>query len=149
MQCCQVRKTATTKLEFVLYFDAFSAEPIVDVLTLDEVVEQALSTYAKACGSKIEESEEFGDESNGSCHVVDESDIHAFAASISDGMMDYLNTNDIGQALAEAFFDSENSSHPHSAAENLITSAAMGWEGEFNGQYRDDIAIASFIVPLR
>lgn len=64
-------------------------------------------------------------------------------------MMDYLSPHDIGEMLAPAFFDQESGLHPHSAAADLIINAAKGWEGEFNGGYRDDIAIASFVVPFR
>jgi len=62
--------------------------------------------------------------------------------------MDYLTPDDIGKSLATAFFDLNSNLHPHSAAEKLIVEAAKGWEGEFRGGYRDDIAIASFVVPL-
>jgi len=125
-----------------------TAEPIVDILDLDETVQMALSTYAKTCGSTIDD-DDIKDEKNGYCDALDKSDVHIFATSISDGMMDYLSPSDIGQALAAAFFDPESDVHPHSAAENLIINAAKGWDGEFRGGYRDDIAIASFIVPLK
>eukprot|EP00536_Pseudo-nitzschia_multiseries_P012249 jgi/Psemu1/298054/fgenesh1_pm.458_\ len=120
-----------------------TAEPIVDVLDLDEIVQKALSTYAKTCSGTSDD-----DEKSGYCDALDRSDVHIFATSISDGMMDYLSPDDIGQALATAFFDAESGLHPHSAAEDLIMQAAKGWDREYQGGYRDDIAIASFIVPL-
>jgi len=110
-------------------------------------VQKALASYAETCSNSIIDKAN-KDKNNGYCDVLDSSDIHIFATSISDGMMDYLNPDDIGQVLATAFFDEENDLHPHSAAENLIINAAKGWEGEFRGQYRDDIAIASFVVPF-
>mmetsp|Transcript_8608 Transcript_8608/g.18585 ORF Transcript_8608/g.18585 Transcript_8608/m.18585 type:complete len:462 (+) Transcript_8608:92-1477(+) len=124
------------------------AEPIVDILDLDEIVQTALVRYAQTC-SNIINSEEMNDETNGQSDVLDRNDIHIFATSISDGMMDYLSPHDIGEMLAPAFFDQESGLHPHSAAADLIINAAKGWEGEFNGGYRDDIAIASFVVPFR
>lgn len=119
----------------------------MDVLDLKEIVQAALATYAKTCGDSTDE-EGTTDEEDGYCDALDSGDVHIFAASISDGLMDYLSPAQIGKALAPAFFDGESGLHPHLVAEDLILHAANGWENEFRGQYRDDIAIASFVVPL-
>ena len=119
-----------------------TAEPLVDILDLREIIRTALTKKAETCSrEKYDEKEQY-------CEALDTSDIHVFASSISDGMMDYLSPDDIGKVLAEAFFDQDSDLHPHSAAEKLINEAAKGWEVEFGGEYRDDIAIASFVVPF-
>jgi len=122
------------------------AEPIVDVLDLSEIVQKALGSYTESCSNNVNNKENTN-EKNRYCDFVDNSDIHIFATSISDGMMDYLSPNDIGKTLATSFFDQDSNLHPHSAAEKLVIDAAKGWEDEFRGEYRDDIAIASFVVP--
>jgi len=119
------------------------AEPIVDVLDLQEIVKEALASYAEFCGNDVEDND-----NNRYCENLDSSDAHVFAASISDGMMDYLGPEDVGRVLATAFFDEDSGLHPHSAAEQLILDAAKGWNNDFRGEYRDDIAIASFVVPF-
>ena len=125
-----------------------SAEPIVDVLDLREVVQKALTSYTETCNNDVDNLENTN-EKDRYCEFKDSSDIRIFAASISDGMMDYLSPEDIGKTLATAFFDKDSNVHPHSAAEKLIIDAAKGWESEFRGEYRDDIAIASFVVPYQ
>lgn len=123
-----------------------SAEPIVDVLDLNEIVQKALASYTESCSNDVDTTENTN-EKDRYCEFKDSSNIHIFAASISDGMMDYLSLEDIGKTLATAFFEKESNLHPHSAAEKLIIEAARGWEKDFRGGYRDDIAIASFVVP--
>ena len=124
----------------------FSAEPIVDVLDLSVVVEKALASYSERC-TKDADNEEKIDEKNRYCDFKDSRDIRIFAASISDGMMDYLSPDSIGKTLATAFFEKDSTLHPHSAAEKLVIEAATGWQNEYQGGYRDDIAMASFSVP--
>lgn len=114
-------------------------EPLVDILNLSEIVERALTSYAETCSNeKYDEKEQHCDSTN----------VHIFATSISDGLIDYVSPDDIGKVMAEAFFDQNSNLHPHSAAEKLINQAAKGWKDEFEGHYRDDIAIASFVVPF-
>eukprot|EP00531_Pseudo-nitzschia_arenysensis_P010331 CAMPEP_0116142460 /NCGR_PEP_ID=MMETSP0329-20121206/14922_1 /TAXON_ID=697910 /ORGANISM="Pseudo-nitzschia arenysensis, Strain B593" /LENGTH=439 /DNA_ID=CAMNT_0003637701 /DNA_START=10 /DNA_END=1326 /DNA_ORIENTATION=+ len=119
------------------------AEPIVDVLDLSVVVEKALASYSERC-TKDADNEEKIDEKNRYCDFKDSRDIRIFAASISDGMMDYLSPDSIGKTLATAFFEKDSTLHPHSAAEKLVIEAATGWQNEYQGGYRDDIAMASF-----
>jgi serine/threonine protein phosphatase PrpC len=90
--------------------------PIVDVVDLDQVVEKY---------------------SNGK----DDDDVHIFAVSASDGMMDFLDSETIASVLAASLFD-ENSDHPLTACERLISIAAASWQRAKEGRYRDDIALA-------
>jgi hypothetical protein len=114
---------------------------------LKDIVQTALTSYAETCSSRNNDKEKL-DEKEQYCDALNTSDIHIFATSISDGMMDYLSPEDIGNVIAESFFDEGSKFHPHTAAEQLVNEAATGWENEFRGQYRDDIAIASFVVPF-
>ncbi len=118
----------------------------MDILDLSVIVEKALASYSESCGNNTD-NEEKKDEKDRYCDVKDSSDVHIFAASISDGMMDYLSPDNIGKTLATAFFDKDANLHPHTAAEKLVIEAATGWQNEYQGGYRDDIAIASFTVP--
>ena len=120
----------------------------MDILDLNVIVEKALTSYSESCNKNVDNNENANDK-NQYCDLKGSSDVHIFAASISDGMMDYLSPNDIGETLATAFFDRDSNVHPHSAAEMLITKAAKGWEKEFQGGYRDDIAIAALVVPYQ
>mmetsp|Transcript_25388 Transcript_25388/g.59462 ORF Transcript_25388/g.59462 Transcript_25388/m.59462 type:complete len:467 (+) Transcript_25388:39-1439(+) len=125
------------------------SEPIVDVLDMSELVEETLVSKIKSCTSAyIANYEHDTNEKNQYCDFLSSNDVHIFAASISDGMMDYLDLEVIGTKLVEAFFDKSSHLHPHTAAEKLIIDAAKGWEDEFKGGYRDDIIIASFVMPL-
>jgi serine/threonine protein phosphatase PrpC len=90
--------------------------PIVDVVDLEEVVKKF---------------------SNGK----DDDDVHVFAVSASDGMMDFLDSETIASVLAAALFN-ENSDHPLTACERLISIAAASWQRAKEGRYRDDIALA-------
>ena len=112
-------------------------------------MQEALATNIKSCTSAyIVNYEENSNEKNKQCNFLSSSDVHIFATSISDGMMDYLSPEVIGATLADAFFDKNSHLDPHTAAEKLIIDAAKGWENEFKGGYRDDIVIASFVMPL-
>ena len=127
-------------------FIFLSAEPIVDILDLNQIVEKALASYSESCAETVD-GQQNTNEKDKYCEFKDSSNVHIFATSISDGMMDYLSPDDVGKTMASAFFERDNKLHPHSAAEKLVIEAAQGWQGEFQGGYRDDIAIASSIVP--
>lgn len=118
----------------------------MDILDLNEIVEKALASYSESCAETVD-GQQNSNEKDRYCEFLDSSNIHVFAASISDGMMDYLSPDDVGKIMASAFFNRDLNLHPHSAAEKLIIEAAKGWQNEFEGGYRDDIAIASFVVP--
>ena len=118
----------------------------MDVLDLSDIVEKALASYSESCAKNVD-GQKNTEEKDRYCDIRDSSNVRIFAASISDGMMDYLGPDAVGKTLASAFFEKDSNLHPHSAAEKLVIEAAQGWQNEFQGGYRDDIAIASFIVP--
>ncbi len=68
-------------------------------------------------------------------------DIEVFAVSATDGLLDFVDVNDIAKTVANSLYI-EDSPHPLSACESLITTAASSWWKAKNGRYRDDIAIA-------
>ncbi|KAL3920544.1 MAG: hypothetical protein SGILL_003209 [Bacillariaceae sp.] len=121
------------------YVQGVIAEPIVDVIDIREIVQNALASHADSCKD--------GDKENKVCEALDPSDVHIFAVSASDGMMDEVPPNYIGSVLARSLFDKGIDVHPLTAAEHLILEAAKGWQRLYNGQYRDDIAISAATVP--
>jgi serine/threonine protein phosphatase PrpC len=142
-------------------------EPIVDVVNVADLMTSAMAKYAEKCQSETydeddddddedEEDEEdmeeaFEDEEKDkdtpkeTCEALNAREIHIFAVSASDGMMDFLEPEQIAYVFAAAFFVEDNP-HPHSAAEHLILQAAQDWNEAHDGHYRDDIAVASFKV---
>jgi serine/threonine protein phosphatase PrpC len=132
------------------YVQGVIAEPIVDVLHVNDIITKALSTHADTTCSPSENiiGEQNGDGDKGQyCDALDPRDVSIFAISASDGMMDELTPHYIGSIMAESFFDNESTVHPHSAAEHLVIQAAKGWH-RFGQGYRDDIAISAAIIPL-
>jgi hypothetical protein len=91
---------------------------------------------------------------------MDPDSIRFFAVSMSDGMADYLEVEDVAQTLATSFFAKSSASfendvdgegqirHPLTAAESLIRKAARIWDADMGGQYRDDIVVAAITLPL-
>jgi len=69
-------------------------------------------------------------------------DVHIFAVSATDGMMDILTSRSIATYLVSSICE-ENGEHLLTACERLISMAADGWQraGD-DGRYRDDIAIS-------
>jgi protein phosphatase PTC2/3 len=67
-----------------------------------------------------------------------------FVVSATDGMMDYIDPQQIAEAFASAFF--KGGMHPLNVAENLIYRATKGWEADMDGTYRDDIALAASML---
>jgi serine/threonine protein phosphatase PrpC len=114
-----------------------TAEPVVDVLNMKDIVDSALASHAETCQDG---------ETEKVCEALDASEVRIFAVSASDGMMDELPPSYIGSVLARAFFGPDSNVHPLTAAENLILEAAKGWNRLFNGQYRDDIAISAVTI---
>jgi len=47
------------------------------------------------------------------------SDIHVFATSISDGMLDYLSLKDINKFMVESFFDRDSELHPRNSSTKM------------------------------
>jgi serine/threonine protein phosphatase PrpC len=122
------------------------AEPIVDVLNVAAVVNQAIYNHTEACRTKksynIRTYTYFEEQQKVSCQPLNPSEVHMFAISASDGMLDYLKPDDIAREMAASFFGKDGK-HPFVAAEQLIITAAEGWDTETGGQYRDDITISA------
>jgi len=68
-------------------------------------------------------------------------DVHIFAVSASDGMMDILTSRSIAANLVSSLCE-EDGEHLLTACEHLISMAADGWQhASYDGTYRDDIAL--------
>jgi len=105
-------------------------DPLVEVVDVEKVLEERLgSTSSSSWGSSSSTDDNEND------------DIHIFAVSATDGMMDYVDSSTIAVTLAESLFGPDGT-HPLTACEKLITLAANGWQRAKQGRYRDDIAIA-------
>lgn len=120
------------------------AEPIVDVLDIREIVQTALATHAESC-----QAAQGGDDENDRdkfCEALDPRQMHIFAVSATDGMMDEVPSNYIGRIMARSLFDPAIGVHPLTAAEHLIFEAAKGWNRLYSGGYRDDIAIVAATI---
>lgn len=115
-------------------------DPIVKVLDIDEIVSEKLEPVDDRY-----QMDENGDMSNPSAEESESDDVHIFVVSATDGMMDYLDEEAIVSVLAHSLYD-ENGSHPISACEHLIYSAAQAWQQAKQGRYRDDIAIAVSVL---
>jgi len=91
-------------------------DPIVDVVDIPELVQSELK-------------KQVGD------------DVHIFAVSATDGIMDFISPEAIGHALALSMYGDEG---PHllTTLEQLIYIAAQRWEQSKQGRYRDDISVA-------
>ncbi|VEU34530.1 unnamed protein product [Pseudo-nitzschia multistriata] len=96
-------------------------DPIIDTIDIDEVVEQ---------------------HSGGS-----EDDVCIFAVSATDGCMDYTNPEGVAAVLARSMYEDE-SPHLLTAMEQIIYTAAAGWERAKRGTYRDDIAISVCAIRI-
>ena len=95
-------------------------DPIVHVIDIPELVEAQLK----------------GDTSS-----PPEDDVHIFAVSATDGMMDFISPEAISHALAASLYAKEGL-HLLTTLEQLIYIAAQRWEQSRQGRYRDDIAVA-------
>jgi serine/threonine protein phosphatase PrpC len=79
-------------------------------------------------------------------------DIHLFAISATDGLVDFVHSQQIADKMGRALFlaarttttatSSSAAAFTFAAAEQLILLAANRWQHELKGKYRDDIAIA-------
>jgi len=125
-------------------------DPMVKVLDIEELVDNANSSssgmecdanYDLLNGENIEdEKREEIDHQN--CRNKDEgSDVEVFAVSATDGLLDFINVEEIAKTIAMSLYI-DDAPHPLSACESLITTAASQWYRAKNGRYRDDIAIA-------
>lgn len=121
-------------------------DPIVDVLDLNHLVIAALTgTHEKEQCFVVDEQGEIDEAACTSAELealmAEKDDVHVFAVSASDGLMDFLEASEIAKILAPSLF-LETGSHPVTACELLIFAAANAWQDAKQGRYRDDIAIA-------
>jgi serine/threonine protein phosphatase PrpC len=107
-------------------------DPIVDVIDIDHVVE---SQVLKDCQIPEEDGT-----MNAACFLSSD-DVHIFAVSATDGLMDFASPEMIAQAVALSLYD-DDAPYLLSALEQIIYLAASGWEKAKQGRYRDDIAIS-------
>jgi len=68
-------------------------------------------------------------------------DVHIFAVSATDGMMDYVEPHLVAQVLVSSLVEKDGE-HLFTSLEKLISIAASGWQQAKGGRYRDDIAIS-------
>jgi serine/threonine protein phosphatase PrpC len=107
-------------------------DPIVDVVDIDQVVQ---SQVLRDCQIPEE------DETMDAFCFVSSDDVHIFAVSATDGLMDFASPEVIAQAIAFSLYH-DDAPYLLSALEQLIYLAASGWEKSKQGRYRDDIAIS-------
>lgn len=93
-------------------------DPIVDVIDVQQVVNEQM---------------------NRSNSTVD--DVHIFAVSATDGLMDYVTAELVAKTLASSLYE-QDGSHLMTAMEQLIYLSAAGWERAKKGTYRDDMSIS-------
>lgn len=124
-------------------------DPIVDVVDIDKVVKENLLTQNDNMCVVVDEN---GDMNMEPCQdvpssvVVVDDDVHVFAVSATDGMMDFLDAQTIASTLATSLFHDDT--HLLTACEQLISAAATGWQRAKQGRYRDDIAIAVSTIRI-
>lgn len=114
------------------------AEPIVDVLNIQDLVADIVVREASVCSANSE----VDSTGSGTCVEITADDVNLFAVSATDGMLDYLNLDVIAATFAKAFYDDEGI-HPLTACKDLILQAANRWDNHWEGTYRDDIAVAA------
>jgi serine/threonine protein phosphatase PrpC len=107
-------------------------DPLVEIIDIDQVVESQL---IRDCLIPEEDAS-----MNASCYDSKD-DVHIFAVSATDGLMDFASSEVIAQAVAFSLYHKDG---PHllSALEQLIYMAAGGWERAKAGRYRDDICVS-------
>eukprot|EP00559_Dactyliosolen_fragilissimus_P007429 CAMPEP_0184869540 /NCGR_PEP_ID=MMETSP0580-20130426/34488_1 /TAXON_ID=1118495 /ORGANISM="Dactyliosolen fragilissimus" /LENGTH=570 /DNA_ID=CAMNT_0027371087 /DNA_START=243 /DNA_END=1955 /DNA_ORIENTATION=- len=119
-------------------------DPTIEVLDLRNVVNHAASAAASK-GKESSDANEGGSRTcqPDTCQSQQElmNEIEVFAVAATDGMLDYMDIDEIAQQIATSLYNDEG---PHllSACESLINAAARKWNIAKNGRYRDDIAIA-------
>lgn len=109
-------------------------DPTIDVIDLEELIQERMK---KAASGSVMNMFSFNRPSE---TPVD--DVHIFAVSASDGMMDILNPKGIARFLVPSLCQ-DSGEHLLTACEKLISTAADGWQrASFDSRYRDDIAIS-------
>ena len=78
----------------------------------------------------------------------DEDDgICIFAICATDGVIDYTTPQELANRMGHALFSRNSETHPLTAAEHILYTAAERWQADKMGLYRDDCAIA--VATLR
>ncbi|KAL3920035.1 MAG: hypothetical protein SGILL_003460 [Bacillariaceae sp.] len=107
-------------------------DPIVEVIDVEAVVQ---TQVLRDCQIPPE------DETMDTSCFVSSDDVHVFAVSATDGLMDFASPEVIAQAVASSLYH-DDAPYLLSALEQLIYFAASGWEKAKQGRYRDDIAVS-------
>jgi hypothetical protein len=130
-------------------------DPLVDIMDINDIknkVLEKLNTGSCADGEGEVEIDASGEAkaTDSQCVQYSEKDIKVFAISATDGLLDYVPEDIIAKYIAKGLYDrseietedGKRTPHPLTACENLIYTAANGWQNDKGGRYRDDIAIA-------
>lgn len=132
-------------------------DPVIDILDIKDIKARVLEKLREECKENAQEVEvdpATGESSpSKTCVAYTEKDVKIFAVSGSDGLLDYLPEQSIADHVAEGLYEAADAekgdsdgkqqvSHPLLVCEDLIYSAAHGWQKDKGGRYRDDIAIA-------
>ena len=131
-------------------------DPLVDILDINDIRRAVLNKLngpdTCADGAKEVELDANGEAkaAGSQCVQYGEKDIKLFAISATDGLLDYVPEDIIVKYVARGLYsreeiateDGTRTPHPLTACENLIYTAANGWQNDKGGRYRDDIAIA-------
>jgi serine/threonine protein phosphatase PrpC len=130
--------------------------PIVHVISIPEllqriVVDKKEGEEEEICTVEIQADGSTENTcSDGKRSNVESRHVQLFVVSASDGLIDYVEPEELVAELGWAFYggvDSDSSSssstHPLTAAEKLIHTSAKRWHKDTNGRYRDDIVIAA------
>jgi serine/threonine protein phosphatase PrpC len=133
-------------------------DPTVDIVDIDQLIATAQEKFVKECITEQQHSDKSDSTDENKKEDVDvaclgeasldASEVHILAISATDGMADYLQLEQIAYVFAASMFVPENP-HPLTAAEYLILMAAEYWQQEYQGKYRDDIAVAAVKVLRR
>lgn len=121
------------------------ADPLVQMWTVEELLEQAVKLLEKMPGEQVCEITADGEESCSTPEQsppVDKQDLRLFAVSATDGLIDYVEPNDIARVLGGSI----GSTEVFLAAQELIYTASQGWDEAYGGKYRDDIALSFFEI---
>lgn len=111
---------------------------VIPVPTVDVIDIEGLIQGTKECAAKVDAN---SGEASSPKSCTNRGDIEVFAVSATDGLLDFMDINEIAKKVAMSLYVEEGP-HPLSACESLITTAASAWWQAKNGKYRDDIAIA-------
>ena len=135
-------------------------DPLVDIMDINDIKKNILDrlngSENGSCVDGVKELEvdpASGETSDSQCFKYTEKDIKVFAISATDGLLDYVPEEMIAKHVAKGLYrtgvegkesakQGAQTTHPLTACENLIYTAASGWQQDKGGRYRDDIAIA-------